>query len=340
MPTHRAPKFSPRTASAVALVGVAAGSSLLMQGSAHAETLAQAKADYASKMQQSEAATEAYNLAEQQAAALQQKVNSLQSQISSATAEMSTLQRTMGLQAAQQYESGGMSTTLQLALESSPEAYLNKALASNEVSQKEAQLLKQLATDKAQVAADQKLAQTELTQQQAAVSTAQKQKTTALAAASDAKAAISSLSAAQQQTIVTGGGSSSSSNTVSVPAPNSRAAIAVAYVKSKLGDDYVYAASGPSEFDCSGLTMAAWAAAGISLDHNAAEQMNETTPISESEAKPGDLIFFYDGPGYVGHVGMYIGDGMLIDAPHTGAWVREISLSNIGMTVAGWGRVQ
>ena len=234
MPSHRAPKLSPRKASAVALVGVAAGSTLLMQGSAHAETMQQAKADYNTKMQQSESATEAYNAANEQAAALQTKVNALQAQISSATAEMSSLQRTMGLQAAQQYESAGVSSTLELALESSPETYLNKALASNEISQKEAQLLKELAADKSQVAADQKLAQTELTQQQAAVATAKKQKTTALAATAQAKAEISSLSAAQQQTIVSGGGSSS--NTVNVPARSSRAAIAVAYAKSKLGD--------------------------------------------------------------------------------------------------------
>ncbi|HWG23811.1 C40 family peptidase [Actinospica sp.] len=336
MPSHRAPKLSTRKASAVALVGVAAGSTLLMQGSAHAETLTQAKADYNQKMQQSEAATEAYNAATEQAATLQTKVNALQAQISSATAEMSSLQRTMGLQAAQQYESAGMSSTLELALESSPETYLNKALASNEISQKEAQLLKELATAKSQVAADQKLAQTELTQQQAAVNTAKKQKTSALSATAQAKSVISTLSAAQQQTIVSGGGSTS--NTVTAVAPNSRAAIAVAYAKSKLGDEYVYAASGPSTFDCSGLTMEAWAAAGVSLPHNAAEQMSVTTSVSESSAEPGDLVFFFDSPGYVGHVGIYIGDGMVIDAPHTGATVREISLSNIGMQVAGFGR--
>jgi cell wall-associated NlpC family hydrolase len=336
MPSHRAPKLSPRRASAVALVGVAAGSSLLMQGSAHAETLAQAKADYNTKMQQSEAATEAYNAATEQAATLQTKVNALQAQISSATAEMSSLDRTMGLQASQQYQSGGMSSTLALALEASPETYLNKALASNEVSTKEAQLLKQLATDKAQIAADQKLAQTELTQQRAAVATAQKKKSDALSATAQAKSVISTLSAAQQATIVSGGGSTT--NTVKVVASNSRAAIAVAYAESKLGDSYVYAAAGPNTFDCSGLTMEAWAAAGVSLPHNAAEQMSVTTSVSESQAQPGDLVFFYDSPGYVGHVGIYLGNGMLIDAPHTGAWVREISLSNIGMEIAGFGR--
>ena len=335
MPSHRAPKLSTRKTSAFAVAGVAAGSVLLMQGSAHAETLAQAKTDYNQKMQQSEAATEAYNAANEQAAALQQKVDSLQAQISSDNLTMSSLDRAMGLQAAQQYESAGMSEALKLALNSSPETYLNQALADNEISQKEAQVLKQLAADKAQVAQDQKLAATELAQQQATVATAQKQKTAAVAAAAQAKSVISTLSAAQQATITSGGGSTT--NTVTAVASNSRAATAVAYAKSKLGDDYVYAAAGPTTFDCSGLTMEAWAAAGVSLPHNAAEQYDSITHISESQLEPGDLLFYLDG-GSIGHVGIYIGNGMLIDAPHTGAWVREISMADIGMTLAGIGR--
>ena len=337
MSSHRAPKLSPRKTSAIALVGVAAGSALLMQpGSAQAETMKQAQADYNQKMAQSEVATEAYNTATTQAAQLQQKVDSLQAQISTATAAMSSLQRTMGLQAAQQYQEGGVSDSLKLVLDSSPEQYLNSALSDNQVSAKEAQLLKTLATDKLQIAADQKLAGSELAQQNAAVATAQTQKAQALTATAAAKSVISSLTAQEQATITTGGGSSA--NSVNVPAPDARAAEAVAYAKSKLGDSYVYAAAGPDTFDCSGLTMEAWAAAGISLPHNAAAQYDAISHISESQLEPGDLIFYYDG-GTIGHVGIYIGNDTLIDAPHPGAYVREITFANINMTVAGYGRV-
>jgi peptidoglycan DL-endopeptidase CwlO len=334
MPSHRAPKLSPRKTSAFAVAGVAAGSVLLMQGSAHAETLSQAKSDYNQKMDQSEAATEAYDLASSQAATLQQKVNTLQAQISSTTTEMSSLQRTMGLQAAQQYESGGMSQTLELALESSPESYLNKALASNEISQKEAQLLKTLATDKAQIAADQKLASTELTQQQAAVATAQKQKTAALAAASSAKTLLSSLTAEQQAAIQKSEeGVSASTVTVTATATSSRAATAVAYAKSKLGDEYVYAAAGPDTFDCSGLTMEALAAAGISVTHNAAAQYDSMAHVSEADIQVGDLVFYsFEGEdGEISHVGIYVGDGMVIHAPHTGTVVQYGEINNIGI---------
>jgi cell wall-associated NlpC family hydrolase len=337
MPSHRAPKISPRKTSAFAIAGVAAGSVLLMQpGSAQAETMQQAKADYNAKMAQSEVATEAYDAAETQAAQLQQKINTLQGQIAKDTADMASLQKTMGLQAAQQYESGGMSDSLKLAFESSPQSYLDQALTSSEVSSQEARLLKQLTADKAQIAQDQKLAASEMAQQNAAVANARTQKNKALAATAAAKQTISNLTAAQQQQITSGGGSSL--NSVNVPAPNSRAAAAVAYAKSKLGDAYVYAAAGPSTFDCSGLTMMAWEQAGVSLPHNAAAQYDSITHISLSEAQPGDLLFFYDGS-TIGHVGIYIGNDTLIDAPRPGLSVREITLGNIGMTLAGVGRV-
>ena len=335
MPSHRAPKLSPRKTSAAALVGVAAGSVLLMQGSAHAETLTQAKADYNKKLEQSEAATEAYNAANAQAATLQQKVNTLQGQISTAAAEMTSLQRTMGQQAAAQYESAGMSQTLELALESSPESYLNKALADNEISQKEAQLLKTLAGDKAQIAANQKLAATELSQQQAAVATAQKQKAAALSSAASAKSLYSSLSA-EQQASITKSESGSTDVTITAVASNSRAAEAVAYAKSKLGDEYVYAAAGPDTFDCSGLTMEAWAAAGVSMPHNAAAQYDSLTHISRSQLEPGDLVFYDYGEG-ITHVGIYVGNNEVIHAPHTGTVVQYGEIDNVG-PVAGFAR--
>jgi cell wall-associated NlpC family hydrolase len=306
-----------------------------MQGSAHAETLTQAKADYNQKMDQSEAADEAYDAATSQAATLQQKVNTLQAQISTDTAEMTSLERTMGLQAAQQYESGGMSQTLELALEASPTSYLDKALASNEIATKEAQLLKTLSVDKSQIAADQKMAATELAQQQAAVATAQKQKTAALASASSAKSLLASLTASQQQAIQQSqsGVAASTVHITNNAASGSRAAAAVAYAESKLGDEYVYAGDGPDVFDCSGLTMEALAAAGISVTHNAAAQASEMPLVSEADIEPGYLVFYTYGDG-ITHVGIYVGNGMVIHAPHTGTVVQYGQINVVGTVVA------
>lgn len=334
MPSHRAPKFSTRKTSAFAIAGVAAGSVLLMQsGSAQAETLQQAQNDYNQKMQQSEAATEAYDAATAQAATLQKKVDSLQAQISTDSAQMASLQRTMGLQAAQQYESGGMSDSLQLVLDSSPETYLNQALTNNEVAQREAQLLKTLSADKAQIAEDQKLAQQALAQQQAQVTLAQQKKSAAVSAADQAKQLLDSLTAQQRASIQKAqSGVSSSSVNITQVAPDARAATAVNYAKSKLGDAYVYAAAGPDTFDCSGLTMEAWAAAGVSLDHNAAAQYDELPHVSTSALEPGDLLFYDYGQG-ITHVAIYVGNGMAIHAPHPGTDVQYGQINNIGPLV-------
>jgi peptidoglycan DL-endopeptidase CwlO len=94
---------------------------------------------------------------------------------------------------------------------------------------------------------------------------------------------------------------------------------ALKWALSRVGDPYVFAAAGPDEFDCSGLTMWAYAQVGISLVHYTGSQWNEGMHVPISQLEPGDLVFFYPD---ISHVGMYVGDGMMVDAPHTGAFVR------------------
>ena len=100
------------------------------------------------------------------------------------------------------------------------------------------------------------------------------------------------------------------------------ASIALGY----LGVPYVYGGASPSGFDCSGLVMYVYAQLGISLPHYTVAQWNATQPISQSQMQPGDLVFF-DG---LGHVGIYIGNGQFVDAPHTGSVVRIDSISGFG----------
>jgi cell wall-associated NlpC family hydrolase len=107
-----------------------------------------------------------------------------------------------------------------------------------------------------------------------------------------------------------------------VPVVDGSAAAAVAAAYSVIGVPYVYAGSTPEGgFDCSGLTMWAWAHAGVSLPHSSAMQYDVLPHIDRSQLQPGDLLFFYSP---IHHVAMYVGGGMMIHAPHTGAYVEQI----------------
>ena len=103
----------------------------------------------------------------------------------------------------------------------------------------------------------------------------------------------------------------------SIQATSEQAQIAVDYALAQVGDAYVYGATGPDAYDCSGLTMAAWAQAGVSLSHSSSVQATQGTSISLSDAVPGDLLFYYSP---ISHVGMYIGGGQIVHAanPETG----------------------
>ena len=105
-----------------------------------------------------------------------------------------------------------------------------------------------------------------------------------------------------------------------LPAPSPRAAAAIAYAEAQLGKPYVYAAAGPDAFDCSGLTMMAWAAAGVSMPHSSGAQYAMFPHVPLDQLEPGDLLFW--GPGGSEHVAMYIGGGLQIAATHTGDYVR------------------
>ncbi|MGI8702608.1 MAG: C40 family peptidase, partial [Nocardioidaceae bacterium] len=112
------------------------------------------------------------------------------------------------------------------------------------------------------------------------------------------------------------------------PAPSGGASAAIAFAEAQLGEPYVWGAAGPDSWDCSGLTMGSWAAAGVYLPHYSVAQYYATTPISSAQLQPGDLLFWGDtsSPDSIYHEAMYLGNGMIIQAPRTGENVQIVSM--------------
>ncbi|MCG3042659.1 NlpC/P60 family protein [Streptomyces fenghuangensis] len=100
----------------------------------------------------------------------------------------------------------------------------------------------------------------------------------------------------------------------------------LAFAEAQLGKPYVWGATGPNSYDCSGLTRAAWLSAGVSLPRTTYDQVEAGTRIARAEMRPGDLVFFYDD---ISHVGIYAGGGQMIHAPKPGAEVRYESVDHM-----------
>jgi cell wall-associated NlpC family hydrolase len=187
-----------------------------------------------------------------------------------------------------------------------------------------AQRAQLLAAQKAKEAAEQVQAQIALAaynKAQAAQAAAARATASRNAAARAASVAAAAATATARKTLV---------QTVALPQSStgsSAAARAVAAAMSRLGDRYVFGATGPTRFDCSGLVQWAYRQAGISTTHYTGTLYNDYRHIPESQLRPGDLVFFYRDHH---HVGIYIGNGLMINAPHTGDVVRIASIAAHG----------
>ena len=138
----------------------------------------------------------------------------------------------------------------------------------------------------------------------------------------EAKSLLADLEAEERERLLASRSGADRVPAASVPA-SGRAAAAVQYALAQVGDAYVYGAAGESAFDCSGLTMRAWAQAGVSLPHSSSAQYGSGPHVAASDLRPGDLVFYYSP---ISHVGMYIGNGLIVHAANPGAGVRVADL--------------
>ncbi len=153
-----------------------------------------------------------------------------------------------------------------------------------------------------------------------------------------AERAAASAAASRPGAGASSGGSGTSSPVLAGPPPPGwagQAAIAVKTALAQVGKPYQWGGAGPNSFDCSGLVMYAWAAAGVSLPHFSVSQYDDTTHVSAAQLQPGDIVFYnspFDGP--LGHEALYIGNGQVVQAPMTGLNVMVTSMDWAGPPVA------
>jgi cell wall-associated NlpC family hydrolase len=357
--SHRRPKPVGRTRASILTAAAATAVALSAQGAAHADpapTLDQVRTQVDDLNGQAEAASQAYEGAQAKQQTLQKQVGDLQDQVARQQEQVTNLQYGLAAVAADQYASGGISPTVQLMLNSHPDSFLTQAGSLNELNSTQTSTLKQLQGEQRKLDQDKaeaqgKLAELDATTQQlkatkddaqAKLKKAQdllnsltEQQKQAIAAqeakaAADAQAAAAKAGAAQSAPAASRG--TTRTDLTSVPvAAGSHAQAAIAAAVSKLGSPYVYGATGPGTFDCSGLTQWAYAQAGVSLPRTSQEQASAGTNVGTdiANAQPGDLLVFF---GDMHHVGLYVGGGQMIHAPHTGSVVRYESATVMPIT--------
>ncbi|MGI5481154.1 NlpC/P60 family protein [Streptomyces lavendofoliae] len=334
MAAHRKPKQRPlsgRAALTLALAGAATAT--VVEGSGHAEPRvgpAQVKARADRLYREAEEATERYNGAKEAVREARADLDALRDEAARRTARLNAARNALGAVATDQYRSGGLGPTARLAFSGDPDAYLRGAALADRVGDRQATAVGAARTQVAELARLRTEAAgrlRDLTARQAELARHKRAVQGRIAAAEKLLARLTAAERAAYDGAPAGSGASARGvaargplpGGTAVGAPNPRAAQAVAYAYGALGKPYVWGATGPSAFDCSGLTQAAWRSAGVSLPRTTYTQIDTGRRVSPSELAPGDLVFFYPG---VSHVGLYVGGGRMIHAPRPGAPVR------------------
>jgi cell wall-associated NlpC family hydrolase len=307
-------------------------------------SLAQAKAQVAALNTRAEKITESYNAARDSLTTVRKQEAASAATLAHDQRALSALQRRVGAAAAAAYRSGGLSATSSLVTTGSAQRFLDQTAGLEEVAQFQAGEVAEANAAQRTVAAATVLHDAQIARQKTLVTSMSSKKHQVENLLAQAKNVVARLTAAQQRALAAqqasqnrhakaeqGSAPPPPHSVYSGPATGSAAA-AVKYAYAQLGKPYVWGGAGPNSFDCSGLTMMSWNAAGVSLPHNAAMQQSDVPSVSLSALQPGDLIFF-GSPAF--HVGIYIGGGNMIQAPHTGADVEITPVSYMSPSGAG-----
>jgi cell wall-associated NlpC family hydrolase len=272
--------------------------------------------------EEAEKSTEKYNAAAERTAELRKQVEYAQARAARRQAQVNRLRAALASFAGAQYRSGGVDPGVALMLTADPDGYLDKAATLDRIGSRQHEKLTRLFSAQRSLKQQRAEAGMKLAELERRRADLKRHKTAVQKRLSAARKLLDELTPEQREErerasrargrgepVPSGGGGASSN----------RAAAAVAAARSAVGLPYVWGAAGPRSFDCSGLTQWAYGRAGMSIPRTSQGQRTAGRQVPLSQARPGDLVIYRDD---ASHVGMYVGDGQVVHAPHPGAQVR------------------
>ncbi|HET9655821.1 MAG TPA: C40 family peptidase [Kineosporiaceae bacterium] len=316
----------------VVLIPVAAVSGAAF--AAPTPTITQLNAQLEAAQTEAEAAAEKFNAVRTQLQSIQVRVDAAKTRQGAQQKQVDAARHALGVIAAERYREGDLAG-LNLLLSNNPDALLAQSGLVSTLGNREAAAIQRLVDAQHELEKDDADLFAQADRLQKAQAELGAAKNAADAKAASIKAQRNSLSATQRRAVdqyaASRGGDRPGLTCAqaNIPAVSARVQAVIDYACSQLGKPYQWGADGPSTFDCSGLTMMAWAQSGVSLPHLASAQYSDGKHIPLSSVQPGDLVF----RGGLGHVGLAIGNGLMIHAPHTGT-VVQISAISSGMLAA------
>lgn len=333
MASHRRPKQPTRARVTVLTATAAAAVALSAQGASAAPAKPgkdEVKSQVDALYEEAEQATEKFNGAKERQEKLEKEIGQLQDQVARGQGDLNELRSALGSMASAQYRGGGIDPSLALFLSADPDSYLDKAASLDHLSGKQVEAVQKIQAKQRSLAQQRqeaagKLADLDATRKE--LGEKKKVSTDKLAAA---QALLNTLTAQERTQLKEEESRASRSAGERVELgdvkASGRAGAALAAAKTKLGTAYVMGATGPSAYDCSGLTQWAYKQAGVSISRTTYTQANDGQRVSRSQLQPGDLVFFY---GDLHHVGLYAGNNMTLHASNPRGGIKYESMDNM-----------
>ncbi|MEY9926615.1 cell wall-associated NlpC family hydrolase [Catenulispora sp. GP43] len=326
-------------AAAAGMVGTAAAAPAAGPGTGSADSdRTTVKAQIAALYRQADQLTQTFDAAQEQEARLSLAVERSQAGLQAMQTDYEHQRATLGAIAAGQYRAGGVDQRLALMLADHPDTFLGDQAMATRLSDEQGRKIAEVVEERREIIQLQRAAAGQISELNQTRDAAAQSRTEVTDQLRKAQSLLNTLSAPQRAQAVQAdlGQDPTSSFTGEqidptvidhlAPADSDRARAAIDAAIADLGKPYVFGAEGPDAFDCSGLIQQVWRQAGVELPRTSSEQAQAGQQVPLSQIQPGDLVIYYAGRS---HIGMYVGDGKIIHAPHPGTRVRYAPLMSM-----------